>query len=346
MTAFNHGAPGVEWSAESVEPTIPLRPIAPESPYPSACVSCGGELGIDGYCLKCGQKAKSLREHYELTPVDWVAGVCDIGLVHAHNEDALACQASSTRAVVVVCDGVTTSEASDVASMAAAQAACTMVWANNPQGTGTPSSRAAAIEALLTQAVEAANQAVIEGTDPASHNSAATTIALALIDDNVVSCVNLGDSRVYWFPDGGVPCQLSKDHSLAQDGIDSGAGRAEAEASLFAHTITKWLGRDATDLVPHYATITIDVSGWLVVCTDGLWNFASEASAMSDVIGQCGGEDPTPLDLASRLVAWANEQGGHDNVTVSCARLKADTQGVAPSSTESEGPTLPAPIHV
>ncbi|MCL2481884.1 MAG: serine/threonine-protein phosphatase [Propionibacteriaceae bacterium] len=345
MTGFNHRAPGVEWSAASVEATIPLRPVEPASPYPSACVSCGGELGIDGYCLQCGQKAKSLREHYELTPADWVAGVCDIGLVHIHNEDALACQADRTRAVLVVCDGVTTSEASDVASMVGAQAACSMVWGSNPQGTGTPTSRAAAIEALLTQSVVAANQAVIDSTDPASRNAAATTIALALVDGNVVSCVNLGDSRVYWFPDEGEPCQLSKDHSLAQDGIDSGAGRAEAEASLFAHTITKWLGRDATDVTPYHRTTTVTTSGWLVVCTDGLWNFASEASAMSELLGQCSGEDPTPLGLASGLVAWANGQGGHDNVTVACARLVTAGQGVAPSSTESEIPTAPTPVQ-
>ena len=322
MTFFNRDAPGVEWSDSSAEATVPLRAEARDSaPYPPACVACGGELGIDGYCLQCGQKARSLREHYETTPADWVAGVCDIGLAHARNEDALACRAEGARAVIVVCDGVTTSEDSDVASMAAATTACDLLWANDPRGTGTPSSRNAAVQAVLTQAVNQANETVIDSTDPTSTNSAATTIAIAVVDAEAVYCANLGDSRVYWLPDEGEPSQLTKDHSLAQDGIDSGTGRAEAESSIFAHTITKWLGRDAVDLTPHLATLPIRTRGWLVACSDGLWNYVSEAMDVRDLVESFCAEDESPLGLASRLVAWANEQGGHDNITVVCARL-------------------------
>ena len=321
MTFFNRGAPGVEWNDSASEVTEPLRPQEQPAPYPTSCVACGGELGIDGYCLQCGQKARSLREHYELTPAQWVAGICDIGLAHGRNEDALALRAEGVRAVIVVCDGVTTSEDSDVASMAAAATVCDLLWMNDPQGTGTVSSRQAAIQALLTQAIEQANDAVIDSTDPASTNSAATTIAVAVTDGEAIYCANLGDSRIYWLPDGAEPCQLTKDHSLAQDGIDSGTGRAEAESSIFAHTITKWLGRDAQDLTPYLSVRPLDTPGWLIACSDGLWNYVSEATAVHDLAEGFIAEDPTALGLATRLTAWANEQGGHDNITVACARL-------------------------
>jgi len=333
MTIFHREAPGVEWSLDQSEVTVPLRPESPSVVvYPPECLACGGELGIDGYCLQCGQKARSLREHYEVTPSPWVGGVCDIGLAHARNEDALACFSSDSRAVIVVCDGVTTSEDSDVASMAAATTAGTLLWTNNPQGTGTPSSRAAAIQAVLTQAVGAANEAVIDSTDPSSTNSAATTIAIAIVDQEAIYCANLGDSRIYWLPDTAEPVQLTKDHSLAQDGIDSGTGRAEAESSIFAHTITKWLGRDAVDLVPYLMTLDIAGPGWLVACSDGLWNYASEAAAVKALVDAFCAEDPAPLAVASRLVAWANDQGGHDNITVACARVAP--QESTPLSTE------------
>ena len=326
----HNNAPGVEWQQD----TRPMQPVQPpDAPYPTACPACEAELGIDGYCLRCGQKAKSLREHFELTPAPWVAGVCDIGLAHARNEDALACQATDARAVIVVCDGVTTSEDADVASLAAARAACDLLWANDPQGTGTPTSRIAAIQAVMSESVQVANQAVIEATDTVSPNSAATTIAIAVVDDQAIHCANLGDSRVYWLPDADQPALLTKDHSLAQDGIDSGVGRAEAESSSFAHTITKWLGVDAVDLSPHLATAALDGEGWLIVCSDGLWNYASEASAIAELVRRFGADGAAAIDVASSLVAWANEQGGHDNITVACARLGA--QGPDPSSTDS-----------
>ncbi len=322
MTVFGHDAPGVEWNPATTEATMPQRtsPAAP-APYPPACPACGGELGVDGYCLTCGQKAPSLRDHYDLAPAPWLAGVCDIGRLHARNEDALVCQADAARGVIVVCDGVTTSDEADAASLTAARCAADFLWANDPQGVGTPRSRTAAVHTMIAQAVKAANQAVVDQTDPASQNSAATTIALALIEAGAAHCANLGDSRVYWLPSAGEPRQVTRDHSLAQDGMDSGAGRAEAESSIFAHTITRWLGRDAVDLTPCLVTVRIETPGWLIVCSDGLWNYTSEAVALKELVDRLGGDEVSPLDLANRLVAWANDQGGHDNVTVACARL-------------------------
>ena len=59
-----------------------------------------------------------------------------------------------------------------------------------------------------------------------------------------------------------------------------------------------------------------------MVCSDGLWNYCSEAAPLADLVRQTaaahGGE---PLATASTLVDWANAQGGQDNITVALARL-------------------------
>ena len=57
---------------------------------------CGGTIDWDGYCEMCGAKAPTVREHFEETPSDWVAGVCDRGVRHARNEDALATAATAS----------------------------------------------------------------------------------------------------------------------------------------------------------------------------------------------------------------------------------------------------------
>ena len=121
------------------------------------------------------------------------------------------------------------------------------------------------------------------------------------------------------------------DDSVAQLRIDSGVSREEAEAGPQAHAITKWLGRDAPDLTPTTGSTELTDPGWLVVCSDGLWNYASDAVVLQQVFaeqaagsaggsggGSGGGVDP--LALAEALVRWACDQGGKDNITVALAR--------------------------
>jgi serine/threonine protein phosphatase PrpC len=62
--------------------------------------------------------------------------------------------------------------------------------------------------------------------------------------------------------------------------------------------------------------------GWLVVCSDGLWNYCSDAAALGDLTReQLTVAQNDPLSAAGALVDWANAQGGHDNVTVALARV-------------------------
>jgi Double zinc ribbon len=125
---------------------------APYRPQDSFCEACGTELApaalssgttppaagracplcrttqisADGYCDNCGHKLPTGRDHQELD-LGTVAGITDRGHRHHRNEDAMALAAVQTRtgpvALAVVCDGVSTSDRPDEASLAAAQAA-------------------------------------------------------------------------------------------------------------------------------------------------------------------------------------------------------------------------------
>src|SRR5215213_7346531 len=125
------------------------------------CANCGGEIGSDGYCLTCGTKAPTERDHYTEHPASWVAACCDKGIRHFRNEDATAVAADPDgggRAALVVCDGVSTSVDSDVASLAAARAARDVLMAHRPAGIGVPASRAAAIATSVEAAAAAARR--------------------------------------------------------------------------------------------------------------------------------------------------------------------------------------------
>ena len=311
-----HLAPDPD-DVEDNEDTIPVtRP----------CSSCGGPVGADGYCQICGMKAVSERDHYTEQPASWVAACCDRGIRHHRNEDATAIAADAepgSRAVLVVCDGVSTSVDSDVASLAGAQAARDLLAASRPTGLGTPASMAAAMAKALEQAAAEANAAVIAETAPDSSNAAACTFSAAVLQQHTIYFGNVGDSRVYWIPDPGgrdQPIQLSVDDSVASARMAMGVSREEAENGPGAHAITKWLGRDSQDFTPMTASLRVATPGWLLVCSDGLWNYASEAAALQALIADFSKTDAAPLALAVRLVAWANEQGGKDNIGVALAR--------------------------
>ena len=80
--------------------------------------------------------------------------------------------------------------------------------------------------------------------------------------------------------------QLSVDDSVAQARIAMGVPREEAENGPQAHAITKWLGRDSPDFAPMTGSMTVRGPGWLLVCSDGLWNYASEARPCSRLIAE------------------------------------------------------------
>jgi serine/threonine protein phosphatase PrpC len=307
----------IETEAEDEETLAVTRP----------CTNCGGVIGADGYCQTCGAKAPTERDHYSEHPASWVAACCDRGVRHHRNEDATAVAAEPTpgsRAVLVVCDGVSTSLDSDVASLAAARAAREVLVAHRPAGLGTPASRVAAMSNAVVKAAVSANAAVIDNTATGSENAASCTFAAAVVEGDLVVFGNVGDSRVYWIPDhgsSGEPIELSVDDSVAQARIAMGTPRDEAEKGPQAHAITKWLGRDSPDFSPRTGSLTIGSPGWVLVCSDGLWNYASEAAAIQSLVAELSPSDFDPLALAVALVDWANGCGGKDNISVALARL-------------------------
>lgn len=323
-------------------PTHMTPVTAPGPSGPRECLSCGGSVGPDGYCEACGTKAQSERDHFRENPAAWVAGVCDRGLVHSRNEDAMALlgsEAPGERAVLVVLDGVSNTDDSHIASLAGARAARQVLSTPLPQGMGTPESRLAAVTKAFADAVAAANDAVVAATPAGSTNPPSATFVCAIVENGSLSYANVGDSRSYWLPDGRDGVQLSVDDSAAQQMIAAGMAREDAENSPQAHAITRWLGRDAPDLAPRAGQLQLTEPGWLLVCSDGLWNYASEPAALVAQIAAAGTSDPTVLALA--LTAFANSCGGRDNITATLARI--DMAASTSSDVEPVETPLPAP---
>jgi serine/threonine protein phosphatase PrpC len=71
--------------------------------------------------------------------------------------------------------------------------------------------------------------------------------------------------------------------------------------------------------------MTLTEPGWLLVCSDGLWNYCSAAEDLADLLHTNSSTSPAaaePLALAEALVSWAKAQGGQDNISAALARIQ------------------------
>ncbi|MEU3945587.1 PP2C family protein-serine/threonine phosphatase [Streptomyces sp. NPDC029526] len=312
-------------------------PRVATEPAPAAgaavCVACrAGRVDDDGYCENCGHAQPRERDHME-QECGPVAAVSDRGLRHHRNEDAFAVGTTtlpdgSPASVAVVCDGVSSATRPDEASLAASRTAGDLLLAALPRGTHPQQAMHEAILAAA-DAVNALADEPAAGQERGPHqNAPACTLVGAVVTDGLLVVGWVGDSRVYWVPvdRSAPPARLTEDDSWAAQMVAAGLmGEAEAYADQRAHAITGWLGADAYEVEPHTASFKPDRPGVVVVCTDGLWNYAESAEDMARVVPPDAAV--RPLHAAQVLVGHALDGGGHDNVTVALVPFPAVPQG-------------------
>ncbi|MEO5842137.1 MAG: PP2C family serine/threonine-protein phosphatase [Acidimicrobiales bacterium] len=249
-----------------------------------------------------------------------VAAVADIGLRHHRNEDAFAIAqidvSGVTVRIIVVCDGVSSTADADLAAQAASDAACKIL------GTATTTD-AATFEKVTADAIAGAQLAAsaIPAKDGVTPSCTIVTAIAAITEAPEVSVTVgwLGDSRAYWMR-GRELRQLSLDDSWATEQIAEGMAEDDAYNDTRAHSITRWLGADATELVPHIDTVHVPRPSSLLLCSDGLWNYAPTTQALADRVAEQG-TPSSNLALARALTNFARDAGGHDNITVAIADL-------------------------
>jgi serine/threonine protein phosphatase PrpC len=206
----------------------------------------------------------------------------------------------------------------DKASAAAVEAAIGVL------GTADFATPAAVSEALLAAhvAARAAVQGVAFMPDAELGAPSCTFLATVVTPPNHVSLAGLGDCRAYWL-DGpaGTDRVLTADDSWAADEIAAHALPAEqAYADPRAHMITRWVGLDADPTWRPTLSQFEAGRGRLLLCSDGLWNYAEKPGVLA-ATATASGQDTSLAATARRLVRFANEAGGHDNITVVLADL-------------------------
>jgi protein phosphatase len=230
----------------------------------------------------------------------------DIGLVRTSNQDSYAAgELPGSVAWAVVCDGMGGAAGGNYASSMAVKLISERISASYRQGMSDNS-----IKNMLTSAIIAANISVYEkGQSDSELTGMGTTVVVAMIVDEAVYVAHVGDSRAYILSDGKLN-QLTKDHSLVQEMVDSGKLTPdEADEDPRKNYITRALGVNP-DVRVDFCQEFLSGDEILILCTDGLTNYVKPAEVYELTA------DGNFYEFAERLVNRANCNGGGDNVTV------------------------------
>ncbi|MHB1590388.1 MAG: Stp1/IreP family PP2C-type Ser/Thr phosphatase [Sulfuricella sp.] len=249
-----------------------------------------------------------------------IVSLTDPGKVRSHNEDNIA--TDNQAGFVILADGMGGYNAGEVASgiavtMLADDLKTALRVGLQEQGPGL----------LVKSEIEKTNAAIYQTAQSQPQFSGmGTTLVCALFHDNRITVAHVGDSRLYRYrqketePKGTEPAQfeqITRDHSLLQEQIDSGMiSREDARRSSNKNLVTRALGVDpAVNVeVQEHEALPSDV---YLLCSDGLNDMVGdeEIQLTLSVLG-------TNLELAAQqLVQMANDNGGRDNVSVILVRI-------------------------
>ena len=246
----------------------------------------------------------------------------DVGRVREVNEDSYLVH----EPLFVVADGMGGHTAGDVASSTAIDTIKGQSSTANPEDMET-----------LAELVRGANAQIWEkaNSDPTLRGMG-TTCTLLLLDGAKAHFAHVGDSRAYLLREGELT-QLTEDHTLVGRMVKEGRLTAEeAENHPQRSVITRALGVDSEVEVD---LLSVEVAGGdrLLICSDGLSSMID-----SDAITKALTEESKPQSAAERLIEFANEAGGEDNITVVVLDFDGDGGGAKAAAWKRED-TLDSP---
>ena len=239
-----------------------------------------------------------------------------VGVTRQVNQDSYA----TAPGLAVVADGMGGHRGGEVASAIAAKEMISRFDA--PE-----------LDALVT-GVGHANRRILDeaAADPKLHGMGTTVVALGLIDvaDGVaLGAINVGDSRMYRLT-GNVLEQLTEDHSLVEALVREGRiTAAEAKVHPQRNIVTRALGViehvevDSFHFVPK-------IGDRYLLCSDGLFNEV-DANTIATILAT----EADPEAATQKLIAAANEGGGHDNITTVIADVVAAEDASMPSKAQA-----------
>ena len=245
----------------------------------------------------------------------------DTGRVRDNNEDSVALEPGVGLAVLA--DGMGGYNAGEVAS----QMLTTFIKSELGRWLSEAGQHATDIDVrrAMDICVDNANRAIFNAANSnPQYAGMGTTLVVGAFRDGRLLMGHVGDSRGYRFRAGRLQ-QITHDHSLLQEQIDSGLITPEQAAfSANKNLVTRAVGVEDTVLLETHLHDLMPGDIYLL-CSDGLSDMLDDES-----IGQVLQAHDSLEEAGAALIDAANDAGGKDNIAVVLVRVRG--QSIAPRS--------------
>ena len=249
------------------------------------------------------------------------SGETNVGMKRTHNEDTFSILEEEK--LYIVADGMGGHASGEVASQMAVQNLRDFFKATreDPEATWPykmDRSRKYEENRLIT-GIKLANLRIFEAAQrEKKYHGMGTTMVVTFFVDDGAYLAHVGDSRIYLVRESHIE-QMTEDHSLLNDYIKMKKLTPE-EIENFPHknVIVRALGMKETVKVDSIL-FQPRVGDVLLLCSDGLSGMVSDPLLLEIVQSNFG-------DMAkgcNELIAEANRNGGHDNITVVLVKIDA-----------------------
>ena len=243
-----------------------------------------------------------------------VATATHQGMVRSHNEDSIVADAEIGLAVLA--DGMGGYNAGEVASGIAVEL-IRVEMRKSLEGKNPGDLNGLHAEKLIKDHAKQANAAIFHAAQSQpQYAGMGTTLVVAFWHDNQLSVGHVGDSRLYRMR-ASVLEQITRDHSLLQEQIDSGMiTKQQARQSQNKNLVTRAFGIDA-EVETEVHTYPVLPGDIFLLCSDGLNDMVTDEDIQSTLASL---QANLPL-AAQQLVKQACDNGGRDNVSVILVRV-------------------------
>lgn len=240
--------------------------------------------------------------------------VTDVGTVRAANEDAFVDRPANR--VWAVADGAGGHDHGEVAANALKAALEAPLDGSGADLVAEIRTRVAAVHETMRA------RAAAEQERTGRPVTIASTLVVLMAMNEHFACLWCGDSRAYLLR-GGHMVQISRDHSLVQELVDSGALAAEAaERHPHANVLTRAIGADGADPELEKITGRAEPGDRFLLCSDGLFKVLDPTA----IAAAAAGPDP-----ARTLIDAALRGAARDNVTavvIEATPVQAGAEGI------------------
>ena len=221
-----------------------------------------------------------------------------------HNEDCCGVLKDKDRCVAVLCDGLGGHNCGEVASEFAVKFFLDKI-------SKIPKIQADDIKSIL----KSVNDGLVQQqTINPEQKGMRTTAVGCIVENEVLTYFNCGDSRFYFFSNGTMTT-MSKDHSVSQMSVEMGEMsfddiRFDADRNKLLKVLG---GNESKENGSVYAPITCKSGDAFLLCSDGFWEYVLEEEMEIDLSKSNSAKEWLEFMLVRLLLKFSDS---NDNFTV------------------------------